>query len=148
MTAARKRRRKKRSPKKNKSWARLLTAGIFRILLGLVIISLLLVLTLRWINPPTSMMMTIQRCEAVMNHRKDFRIDYRWVNWEQIVLHLPLAIIASEDQKFPVHHGFDLEAITDAVNTRMNGGSPAWCFHHNPASGQESFSLAGEIFFT
>jgi monofunctional biosynthetic peptidoglycan transglycosylase len=122
MTATPKPRRKKRFPKKNKSWVRRLIAGIFRILLGLVIISFLLVLTLRWINPPTSMMMTIQRCEAVMNHRKDFRIDYRWVNWEQIALHLPLAIIASEDQKFPIHHGFDLEAITDAVKTRMNGG--------------------------
>ncbi len=122
MTVTSKRRKKKPSPEKNKSWARLLTAGIFRILVGLVLISFLLVLTLRWINPPTSMMMTIQRCEAVMNHRKDFRIDYRWVNWEQIALHLPLAIIASEDQKFPIHHGFDLEAITDAVKTRMNGG--------------------------
>ena len=115
MSTNRQRRRKKRIPRKNKGWARRLTAGIFRILLGLVIISLLLVLTLRWINPPTSMMMTIQRWEAAMNHRKDFRIDYRWVNWAQIALHLPLAIIASEDQKFPIHHGFDLEAISDAV---------------------------------
>jgi len=122
MTATLKRTQKKRSPEKNKSWARRLSAGIFRMLLGFVVISLLLVLTLRWINPPTSMMMTIQRCGAVMNHRKDFRIDYRWVNWEQIALHLPLAIIASEDQKFPTHHGFDLEAITDAVKTRMDGG--------------------------
>jgi len=122
MTATRKRRRKKRSPKKNKSWVRRLTSGIFRILIGLVIISFLLVLTLRWIDPPTSMMMTIQRCEAVTNHRKNFRIDYRWVNWEQIASYLPLAIIASEDQKFPSHHGFDLEAITDAVETRLNGG--------------------------
>jgi len=122
MTATRKRRRKKRSSKKNISWTRRLTAGIFRILLGLVIISFLLVLALRWINPPTSMMMTIQRCKAVINHRKDFRIDYRWVNYEQIALNLPLAIIASEDQKFPIHHGFDLEAITDAVETRINGG--------------------------
>ena len=99
-----------------------MTALIFRILLGLVIISFLLVLTLRWINPPISMMMIIQRSKAVLNHRKDFRIDYRWVNWEQVTSHLPLSIIASEDQNFPVHHGFDLEAISDAVKTRINGG--------------------------
>ena len=114
--------KKKRSPAKNKGLAQRLTAGIFRILLGLVIISLLLVLSLRWVNPPGSMMMTIQRFEAVRDHRKEFRIDYRWVDWEQIGWHLPLAIIASEDQKFPIHHGFDLEAISDAVKTRMNGG--------------------------
>ena len=73
-------------------------------------------------NPPTSMMMTIRRSEAAMHHRKDFRIDYRWVDWDQIALHLPLAIIASEDQNFLIHHGFDLEAISDAVKTHMNGG--------------------------
>lgn len=122
MAAKRQRRREKRIPKKNKSWVRRLTAGIFWILLGLVIISLLLVLTLRWINPPTSMMMTIQRSKALLNQRKDFRIDYRWVNWEKIAPHLPLSIIASEDQNFPIHHGFDLEAITNAVKTHMNGG--------------------------
>ena len=122
MSAANKKRKKKRPPKKNKSWVRRLTTGIFRILIGLVIISLLLVLTLRWINPATSMMMTIQRCQALTNHQKDFQIDYRWVDWEKIAVHLPLAIIASEDQKFPIHHGFDLEAITDAVEARMNGG--------------------------
>jgi len=122
MTTTYKRRRKKRSQKKNKGLVRRLTVGIFRILLGLVIVNLLIVLTLRWINPPTSMMITIQRCEALINHRKDFHIDYRWVNWEQIALNLPLAIIASEDQKFPIHHGFDFKSITDAVETRMNGG--------------------------
>jgi monofunctional biosynthetic peptidoglycan transglycosylase len=122
MAANRQRPKKKRFPKKNKSRVRRLTAGIFKILLGLVFLSFLLVLILRWINPPTSMMMTIRRSEAAMNHRKDFRIDYRWVNWDQIALHLPLAIIASEDQNFPIHHGFDLEAISDAVKTRMNGG--------------------------
>jgi monofunctional biosynthetic peptidoglycan transglycosylase len=122
MTAIPKRRKTKYSSKKNKSWARRLTSGIIRVLVGFVIISILLVLTLRWMNPPTSMMMTIQRSKAVLNHRKDFHIDYRWINWEQIALHLPLAIIASEDQNFPIHHGFDFEAITDAVKTRMNGG--------------------------
>jgi monofunctional biosynthetic peptidoglycan transglycosylase len=122
MTVTRQRSKKKRFPKKNKSRVRRLTAGVFRILLGLVILSFLLILVLRWINPPTSMMMTIRRGEAEMNHRKDFRIDYRWVDWDQIALHLPLAIIASEDQNFPIHHGFDLEAISDAVKTRMNGG--------------------------
>jgi len=50
------------------------------------------------------MMMTIWRSEAAMHQRKDFRIDYHWVNWDQIALRLPLAIIASEDQNFPIHH--------------------------------------------
>jgi monofunctional biosynthetic peptidoglycan transglycosylase len=121
MAANRQRTKKKLYPKK-KSRVRRWTAGVLRILLGLVVLSFLLVLSLRWMNPPTSMMMTIRRSEAAMNQRKDFRIDYRWVNWDQIALPLPLAIIASEDQNFPIHHGFDLEAIAEAVKIRMNGG--------------------------
>jgi len=122
MAANRQRPKKKRFPKKNKNRVRRLTAGIFRILLGLFILSFLLVLILRWMNPPTSMMMTIRQSEAAIIQQKDFRINYRWVNWNQIAPHLPLAIIASEDQNFPIHHGFDIEAITEAVKTRMNGG--------------------------
>ena len=80
MAAKRQRPGKNRSPKKNKPRVRGLAARIFQILLGMVVTSILPVLILRWINPPTSMMMTIRRCEAAMNHRKDFRIDFRWVN--------------------------------------------------------------------
>ena len=68
------------------------------------------------------MMMIHQRFEAAVDHQENFQIDYRWENWEQIARHLPLAIIASEDQKFPTHHGFDFESIVDAVETRINGG--------------------------
>ena len=122
MAAKRQRPTKKRFPKKKKGRIRRLMAGLFRILLVLVILSFLLVLILRWINPPTSMMMILRRSEAEMNYQKDFRIDYRWVDWDQIALHLPLAVIAAEDQNFPIHHGFDLEAITKALKVYLTGG--------------------------
>jgi monofunctional biosynthetic peptidoglycan transglycosylase len=115
-----KRRRSKRSSRKGR--VRRLTAVLFRLTLGWLLISFLLVLTLRWLNPPVSMMMILQRYDSAVSHRKDFRIDYRWVNWEQIAVHLPLAMIAAEDQKFTIHHGFDFKSIADAVETRMNGG--------------------------
>ena len=115
-----KRRKNKRSPEKGR--VRRLSIVFFRMMLGFMAISFLFVLTLRWLNPPVSMMMILQRYDAAVSHRKDFRIDYRWVNWEQIAIHLPLALIAAEDQKFATHHGFDFESIADAVETRMNGG--------------------------
>jgi hypothetical protein len=67
MAANRQRTKKERFAKKNKSRIRRLTAGVLRILLGLVILSFLLVLSLRWMNPPTSMMMAIRQSEAAMN---------------------------------------------------------------------------------
>lgn len=66
----------------------------------------LLVLLLRWLPPPTSAFML----EA------DIRpVHQRWVPWAQIAPAARLAVVASEDQKFPDHHGFDFEAIDQAL---------------------------------
>ncbi len=115
-------RNRKRFSKKKKGLIRRLISGLFKLMLALVITSLMLIAGLRWINPPTSMMMTLERVKARMDQRDGFHIDYQWVDYEHIAPTLPMAIIASEDQKFPDHNGFDLEAITDAVETRLNGG--------------------------
>ncbi|ARJ41465.1 monofunctional biosynthetic peptidoglycan transglycosylase [Pantoea alhagi] len=49
-----------------------------------------------------------------------------WVSRDEISPWLPLAVIAAEDQKFPVHWGFDVEAIEsvlDNQNGRLRGAS-------------------------
>lgn len=47
---------------------------------------------------------------------------YQWTDWESIAPHAALAVIASEDQKFPDHHGFDVEAIQMAIDDARDGG--------------------------
>lgn len=46
---------------------------------------------------------------------------HRWVALEKISPHLPVAVMASEDQRFLLHHGFDYEAIQRAAQHNMNG---------------------------
>ena len=49
-----------------------------------------------------------------------------WVEMKNISPWMPLAVIASEDQKFPDHWGFDVQAIQsvlDGEETRMRGAS-------------------------
>ena len=48
-------------------------------------------------------------------------VQQRWVDWPQISPHAKVAVIAAEDQKFPEHHGFDLESINDALEERERG---------------------------
>jgi monofunctional biosynthetic peptidoglycan transglycosylase len=48
-------------------------------------------------------------------------LEYRWVNAAQISASLPYAVIAAEDQKFPVHFGFDVESIRDAIDAHDDG---------------------------
>lgn len=50
----------------------------------------------------------------------------RWTPLEDISPHLPLAVVASEDQRFPDHFGIDVAAIRKALNEdrdRLRGGS-------------------------
>ncbi|MFC4309193.1 monofunctional biosynthetic peptidoglycan transglycosylase [Steroidobacter flavus] len=90
-------------------------ARMFRFLLGLLALLLLLslgpVLLLRWVDPPTTAFML----------RESGPVRYRWVDWEQISPHIKVAVIASEDQKFPEHHGFDFDSINDALEDRERG---------------------------
>ena len=53
------------------------------------------------------------------NTQQDFRHD--WVALEEISPNLQLAVIASEDQNFEIHHGFDVEAIRKVLKKREEG---------------------------
>lgn len=45
-----------------------------------------------------------------------------WVALERVSPHLLRAVIASEDARFCGHHGFDLDAIEDAIEDYAEGG--------------------------
>ena len=47
--------------------------------------------------------------------------DYQWVSLEQISPHAAIAVIASEDQQFPFHAGFDFNSIREAVRASERG---------------------------
>ena len=47
---------------------------------------------------------------------------HRWVPLDEISPHLPVAVMASEDQRFLLHHGFDYDAIEKAAKRNMKGG--------------------------
>ena len=79
------------------------------------------VLLLRWIDPPTSAVMLTARVQATLAHDAGYHTDYRWVSLERISPHAALAVIASEDQLFPFHNGFDLNSIREAVRASERG---------------------------
>jgi monofunctional glycosyltransferase len=85
-------------------------------------VPILLVLPLRWIDPPATAFMLEYRHSGA--ERRPY--DYQWVDWAQMSHWAPLAMVAAEDQKFPEHHGFDLDSIHDALNSggsRLRGAS-------------------------
>lgn len=77
----------------------------------------LLVLSLRWIDPPTSAFMLASRIGAA----RSYQLRQQWVDYERISRHAPLAVIAAEDQRFPDHWGFDFKSIDDSIRGSRNG---------------------------
>ena len=83
-------------------------------------LTLLLVLAMRWFDPPTSAFM-LQDAAQASSAKKAYKIRHRWVDWEDISNHAKVAVIAAEDQRFPQHFGFDLKSINDALDDMERG---------------------------
>ncbi len=96
-------------------------AWLWKLPLLLLVVSVVQVLLLRFINPPFSMFMAARQLEAVATGEPGYRIAYHWRDLGRISPHLPVALVAAEDQNFARHRGFDFEAIDKAQqhNERM-----------------------------
>lgn len=90
-----------------------LLAMAFGAVLALFFLTILL---FRVVNPPTSaFMLTYQLGTAPEPLRQE------WVPMAEISPWMPLAVVASEDQRFPYHAGVDFEAIRKAVSEYKAG---------------------------
>lgn len=103
-----------RSKKKERRLIRRLGKTLLVLGLLIVLLSFLLVLPLRWVNPATTAFM-LQDNSGVRP------LQYEWVNWADMGDALPIAVVASEDQKFADHSGFDVESIRDSVDEYTEG---------------------------
>ena len=79
------------------------------------------VLALRWVPPLGSALMVEDAAHHWLNGDFDFRLHYDWQPWERLSRHVKLAVIASEDQKFAFHPGFDFDAIDKALKANQRG---------------------------
>lgn len=87
-----------------------------RIFFILLIAQLIYIIALRWVNPP----ITITQIVSVI---KGKGLKRSYVSRDKISQNAKLAVIASEDQLFPDHNGFDWKSIQKAMeyNQRKPG---------------------------
>ena len=105
---------------RNKSWTRRIVHAVLWIAAGCLALSVAAVLLLRWIDPPYSAFMAETQIEAWMRRDRNYVFRHSWVDLTRISPNLPLAVVASEDQKFPEHWGFDVEAIEKAYQLNQH----------------------------
>ena len=107
--------RYKRRRRDTRSWPRRIFGWIVKLIVALFLISILWVLAYRFINPPVTPNM-IGDILAGRGAHKD------WMSIDNIDRDMVRASIAAEDSKFCSHHGFDFEAIEDAMKRNASGG--------------------------
>ena len=104
-----------------RSFAARLLRWLGTALLAWLVITAVPVLLLRWLHPLTSAFMLEAQLGAWRDQDHGYRTDYQWVSLEQISPHAAIAVIASEDQQFPFHAGFDFNSIREAVRESERG---------------------------
>jgi len=86
----------------NKAWT-----VLWRVLIAFALI----LLVFRFVPPPTTAFML----------QSDYPVTQHWINIDKLPPQVPLAVIGSEDQRFPDHFGVDFTAITKALSQYDDG---------------------------
>ncbi|MBR5736623.1 MAG: monofunctional biosynthetic peptidoglycan transglycosylase [Bacteroidales bacterium] len=87
--------------------------------LGFIVLTFLWVFLLKWL-PPVATPLMVQRAFEYRAD-KDFKTKYKWVPYERISAEMARAVIASEDNLFFEHDGFDRKAINKAIQDKKAG---------------------------
>ena len=106
---------------KLKQFLKRLPKIMLKIILGFFIVSIFIVMLLKWLNPITSSIMIQRKIEAVITFQERQMIAYQWFSYDEISKQMALAVVAAEDQNFPLHFGFDFKQIEKALEQHERG---------------------------
>src|SRR5438477_6505228 len=107
--------RYKRRRRDGRSWRRRIFGWFVKLIVAFFVISFLWVLAYRFVNPP----ITFTMMSDILAGRGATR---DWMPIDQIDRDMVRASIAAEDSKFCSHHGFDFQALEDAMKRNASGG--------------------------
>ena len=83
--------------------------------------SILVVVAYRFLPVYVTPLMFI-RCYQQVKSGEHLSWHHHWVSFDDMSIYMPVAVIASEDQRFLEHHGFDYKAIQQAAESNLKGG--------------------------
>lgn len=81
-----------------------------RIVVAFFASTILAVVALRFLPVYITPYMVVQQMK-----QSSWTLHHHWVPMDGISHHMPIAVMASEDQRFMEHHGFDFDAIQQAA---------------------------------
>lgn len=97
---------------------------LIKLILGLFCVFFFLSITMVWIYKylpvPITPLMVIRAVEG--NDDLGWQWKHHWVSLDEMSKYMPVAVMASEDQNFLRHDGFDVKAIKQAYQEAKEGG--------------------------
>lgn len=81
----------------------------------------LLLVAVRWIDPPTTAVQAERHVQAWI-HGRPYRKRYKFLPLDQISSNLQHAVISAEDARFYQHHGFDWHQVQIDAKGDLEGG--------------------------
>jgi monofunctional biosynthetic peptidoglycan transglycosylase len=111
----------------NNGIVRLVLRIVKLVVIVFVAASLFGVILFRFVNPPFTWLMVLRGFERKADG-KDWKVDKKWVTFDDIADNMKRAAVAAEDQTFLENHGFDFRAIERAIqknakSKKLIGGS-------------------------
>ncbi|MBQ9170350.1 MAG: monofunctional biosynthetic peptidoglycan transglycosylase [Bacteroidaceae bacterium] len=82
--------------------------------------TILAVLIYKWCPVYVTPLMII-RCAQQVSHGEKLRLKHHWVPLDSMSIYMPVAVMASEDQRFLDHNGFDFIEINKTLEERRSG---------------------------
>ena len=82
--------------------------------------TILSVFAYKWLPVYVTPLMVI-RCVQQVRSGETIRLRHHWVPMEEMSIYMPVAVMASEDQRFLEHRGFDLVEIENAIREQVSG---------------------------
>ncbi|MCC3152564.1 monofunctional biosynthetic peptidoglycan transglycosylase [Hymenobacter sp. BT770] len=100
---------------------------LLQVVAALFLASVAWVLIYRWVAPPATWLMLDRRAHAPVGlgyygiQQEPRLIRYQFRNLDEVAPAVPLALVAAEDQRFLIHHGFDFDALASAAKRNWKG---------------------------
>ncbi|MCK5087839.1 MAG: monofunctional biosynthetic peptidoglycan transglycosylase [Melioribacteraceae bacterium] len=120
---------------------------IFTVLLVFILYSFTLILMFKWIDPPITAFIQQESEYNLTSFISPDSIDQQWVSIQNISDNIKLAVIASEDQKFISHSGFDIAEIEKAIDEAEKGKRVRGASTITQQAAKNLFLFPSKIFF-
>ncbi|GAB3263695.1 monofunctional biosynthetic peptidoglycan transglycosylase [Larkinella harenae] len=104
-------------------WLETAARFVVKLILFLFLTSLGWVVLLKYLPVSITPLMISRKLEAA-SENQDSKLYKDWTSYDEISKEVALAVVASEDQAFPTHWGFDFDEIQDAIKENQRRKRP------------------------